>query len=162
MKVKWFLLFIITSLPIFFCNSCEKNESVSLEELIKSTTWTQKTGFLNGEDIGQIKRFHQMTFFENGFCHIVWDPWQGGYPPPSELDTLDTKYYIENNQLIFPESFGEIIIELNGTIDTLKTYVMSYEIISFEEKLIHMDGRFEPDDSSSMYLGPREMYLEPY
>jgi len=147
---------VLSFLVLCIC-SCHDDDPIDLEEVIKSTTWTQKTG----GDYGSVKTFYQMTFNENGYCHIIWDPWQGGYPPPEELDTIDARYSIKSNHLIFTEPFGEVVVGINGQTDSLDAYVKDYEMIRFEQNLIYLEHIIEMD-SASIYIGPVELYLEPF
>lgn len=163
MKLNLTCLYVLLLMLLF--NGCKKDETLKIEEEIKSNTWTQKIGFLNEVDLGSIKIIYQMTFNEDGYCHMIWDRWIGGIPLdgdtlPSELDTLNIRYAIESNKILFPESFDEWIVTINGTTDTLDAYFNDYEIISFEKNLIHLKYIVKLDSGMACF-GPKEMYLEP-
>jgi len=166
MKFNLTFLFLITFLLIFLFNGCKKDETLNIEEEIKSNSWTQKVGFLNGVDLGSIKIIYQMTFYDNGYCHMIWDRWIGGIPLggdtlPAELDTLEIKYALESKKILFPESFDKMILTINGATDTVDAYFNDYEIISFEKNLIHLKNILKLDSGMACF-GPNEMYLEPY
>lgn len=166
MKFKLTFIFLGTFLLIFLLNGCKKDESLKIEEEIKSKTWTQKIGFLNGVDLGSIKFIYQMTFNDDGYCHMIWDRWIGGIPLggdtlPAELDTLEIKYALECDKILFPESFDKMILTINGASDTVDAYFNDYEIISFEKNLIHLKYIMKLDYGMAC-LGPKEMYLEPF
>jgi hypothetical protein len=160
MKAGYLNLCLIATMFLFCTIGCEKNNDLRYDQLLKSKTWTQKTGYYDGINYGSVQTFYQISFGNDGYSSIIWNPWQGGEPPQIQPDTLETTYQFENNSILFPEAFAEININFGDSSTVHQAFVNDYEIVSFSENLFHLKRILKTGDSIACF-GPIEMYLEP-
>jgi len=146
---------------LFTITSCEKLESLSFKNRITNSDWTQKVGFSNNTNYGQNKLFYKLSFLDNDECIIIYNRGGSGIPKPIVLDTVQIKYSIENNKIIFPEPYGTIHLILPGLTDTvMNAYFSNWEKKSINGGIIHL----EKSDNQEKYgyvISPREIYIEP-
>ena len=147
-----------TLIILFFIFSCKKKDSMSFEEILKSNSWTQK---IEPSYNGQLKMFYRLTFQDDGYCIIVYDNLLvSGIPDPIELDTIQIKYSIENNRLLFPQPYGEVNnIDPNDST-MLNAYVCDWEKKSFSNDILYIE-RIDNPEKIGYILGLQGIDLEP-
>jgi len=125
--------------------SCKK-ETNYLQPLI-SHPW-EETGIFDTLPGTGLKQYYSIQFFENNEVEIVIDfGGVSGVPDPVVLDTILSKYRLDDNVIVFPESIATFI--MLSPSDTVLVYINSWEIRSIDEnQLVIMPVEdYQPPDS---------------
>lgn len=147
MKTQWIWVLLILWLSV----GCDEDEDTDYQSLLLSESWTQKTGLVDGIFYGHLKMFHEATFRADGTCTLKLD----NLGVPSTVETIETVYMIEGDQLHFPEPIGTYIVEEQS----MDAFISDWEILSFQSDLLHLKS-LDNSTKEGWVISSAEIYLE--